>query len=74
MQTIGRSRITAAMARRKTVSGGRVRGYYVQPHHERALCAFARRHGHGSASSAMRAVLDEVAKAYGVPLPEGAAA
>ncbi len=60
----------AKAMRTKVVIDGRVQGYYVQPHHERAVAAFRELHGYKSNSRAMRAVLDELARAVGVPLPQ----
>lgn len=57
------------MGRKKEVEGGRVQGYYVQPHHEKAVATYQRRHGCRSASAAVRAILDQVAEAYGVAMP-----
>lgn len=56
--------------RTKVVKDGRVQGYYVQPHHERAVAVFRERHGYSSNSKAVRAILDEVAHAVGVPIPQ----
>ncbi len=56
--------------RTKVVIDGRVQGYYIQPHHELAIAAFRKRHGYSSNSKAMRVVLDELARAVGVPIPQ----
>ena len=54
--------------------GGKIRGYYLQPHHQAAILAFQDKHSLASVSAAARAILDQVAMAYGVPIPKDKAA
>lgn len=55
------------MARKADIDDGRTSAYYLGERHRVGLKAFARTHGHGTGSAAMRAILDTVADSEDIP-------